>query len=128
MTLRDVILPPPYYAHYGRAKSCDDSIGRVLGLKMIDDALIAKAPLSHDILAVHSGSTAGGWDLLWELLKGCIPYLGVTTFDIASVIKSVYATNGMLFSNFVQKAQKAQHAILVSGLATMTNKLLKRLF
>ena len=127
-SLRDLLLPPPSYSRFGRAKSCYDSIGRVIHMILHRKEFTSKAPLAGAVLSRFLGGTTDGWDLLHELLKGRLPYLGATDFDVNSVIASVKVSNGMLFSDFIHAAQQAQRTILVSGMSTLPNALLKHFF
>ena len=125
-TLRLATLPPPPHAEYGHAKGCYDAIGHVLKQILWKNELTKKAPLARQELLAHINGNKDGWDILHELFKGCLPYLGATDFDIEATINTIVAMNGMLLANFLSKAQLVQTSIKISGLTTATNALLKR--
>ena len=125
-TLRLTILPPPSYVEYGQAKACYDSIGQVLKYIICKNKLTNKAPLARKVLLSHIGGNKDGWDILHELFKDRLLYLGATDFDVKATINTIVATNGMLLADFLSKAQLVQTSIKISGLTTTPSALLKR--
>ena len=78
------------------------------------------------MLLTHINGNKDGWDILHELFKGRLPYLGATYFDVEATINTIIATNGMLLADFLSKAQLVQMSIKISGLTMTPNALLKR--
>lgn len=50
LSLRDIVLPPPPYAHFDRVRTCYNSIGRVLHQVLHRSELTAKAHLAREAL------------------------------------------------------------------------------
>ena len=62
-----------------------------------------KEPLARKLLLSHIGGNKDGWDILHELFKGCLPYLGATGFDVKSIINAIIAKDRMLPDDFLGK-------------------------
>ena len=88
-----------------------------------------KAPLvANDVLSSHINRNKDGFDILHELFKGRLPYLGATDFDGKVTVNAIVARDGMLLANFLAKAQQVQTLIKISGLLTKPNALIKPFF
>ena len=77
------------------------------------------------MLLAHINGNKDGWDILHEIFKGHLPYLGATDFDVEAIINTIVTTNGMLLADFLSNAQLVQTSIKISGLTTTPNALLK---